>query len=250
MLRLRRENFDQHAGPDTRDGRQLVPGRSWAAWARALGHLLPPLEVVDIGCGEGYLTDRSRALGAPCHCRRSHRRRSSRAPRPSPAVAARTNITFKRGELDKLPLEPASVDVALLSQALHHCGRSRADASPRRRASCARADRCSCSTCARTTKHWVRDKLGDRQLGFSDEALSTLLTEARPDRHARSASARGAPATPSPFSSRSGVNRRPKSAAPGRNIDFERHHDHTTPLTTLHRLLADASWCSTAPWAR
>ncbi|MCA1586136.1 MAG: metalloregulator ArsR/SmtB family transcription factor, partial [Acidobacteria bacterium] len=56
VLRVRRENFDQHAGPDTRDGRQLVPGRSWAAWARALGLLLPPLDVVDIGCGEGYLT--------------------------------------------------------------------------------------------------------------------------------------------------------------------------------------------------
>src|SRR5262245_44931260 len=56
VLRVRRENFDQHAGPDTRDGRQLVPGRSWAAWARALAHLLPAVEVVDIGCGEGYLT--------------------------------------------------------------------------------------------------------------------------------------------------------------------------------------------------
>ena len=34
VRRLRRENFDVHAGPDTRDGRQLVPGRSWAAWSR------------------------------------------------------------------------------------------------------------------------------------------------------------------------------------------------------------------------
>jgi len=51
VLRLRKENFDTHG-----DSRQLVPGRSWAAWARALGHLLPPLDVVDIGCGEGYLT--------------------------------------------------------------------------------------------------------------------------------------------------------------------------------------------------
>src|SRR4051812_3983830 len=56
VLRVRRENFDAHTGPDTRDGRQLVPGRSWAAWARALAHLLPPLDVADIGCGEGYLT--------------------------------------------------------------------------------------------------------------------------------------------------------------------------------------------------
>ena len=55
VLRQRRENFE-HLGPDTRDGRQLVPGRSWAAWSRALGLLLPPLDVADLGCGEGYLT--------------------------------------------------------------------------------------------------------------------------------------------------------------------------------------------------
>ena len=51
VLRRRREEFDPSADP-----RQIVPGRSWAAWARALGHLLPALDVADIGCGEGYLT--------------------------------------------------------------------------------------------------------------------------------------------------------------------------------------------------
>ena len=45
VLRHRKENFETHG-----DTRQLVPGRSWAAWARALGHLLPPLDVADIGC--------------------------------------------------------------------------------------------------------------------------------------------------------------------------------------------------------
>ena len=63
VLRLRKENFDTHG-----DVRQLVPGRSWAAWARALGHLLPPLDVVDIGCGDGYLAleaGRGRPRAAP-----------------------------------------------------------------------------------------------------------------------------------------------------------------------------------------
>src|SRR6476620_3728939 len=32
IRRLRRENFDEHAAGDER--RQIVPGRSWAAWAR------------------------------------------------------------------------------------------------------------------------------------------------------------------------------------------------------------------------
>src|SRR6185503_15896362 len=118
VLRLRRENFE-HTGPDTRDGRQLVPGRSWAAWSRALGLLLPPLEVADLGCGEGYLTIEAarwarRVVGV------------DRAPgvlARAKALAARrrvANITWKRGELDNLPLDDASIDVALLSQALHH----------------------------------------------------------------------------------------------------------------------------------
>src|ERR1051326_8493845 len=54
VRRVRKENFEEH-GADA-DTRQIVPGRSWAAWARALGHLLPELEIADLGCGEGYLT--------------------------------------------------------------------------------------------------------------------------------------------------------------------------------------------------
>src|ERR1043166_5450498 len=41
IRRLRKENFSQHGGGDER--RQLVPGRSWAAWGRALGLLMPPM---------------------------------------------------------------------------------------------------------------------------------------------------------------------------------------------------------------
>ena len=54
VRRLRKEDFDEHGASDER--RQIVPGRSWAAWSRALGHLLPAMDVADLGCGEGYLT--------------------------------------------------------------------------------------------------------------------------------------------------------------------------------------------------
>ncbi len=176
VLRLRRENFDHHSGPDTRDGRQLVPGRSWAAWARALGHLLPAVEVVDIGCGEGYLT---------IEVARWARRviaidRSAAVLSRARALAGRRhagNIVFKRGDLDRLPLEPSSVDVALLSQALHH-----APDPARTLREAARVVRGGGKVLVLDLRahdeQWVRDKLGDHHLGFADDHLTELLNHA------------------------------------------------------------------------
>ena len=176
VLRVRKENFETHGGADTRDARQLVPGRSWAAWSRALGLLLPPLKVADLGCGEGYLTveaarwaervvavDRSdtvldRAKGL------AKRRRVS-------------NVTWKRGELDKLPIKDETVDVALLSQALHH-----AQDPARAVAEAARitvpGGRVLVLDLRSHGEEWVKAKLGDRRLGFRDEELARLLTAA------------------------------------------------------------------------
>ena len=176
VLRLRRENFDQHAGPDTRDGRQLVPGRSWAAWARALAHLLPPVDVVDIGCGEGYLTievarwakrviaiDRSAAVLARAKALAGRRRAA--------------NITFKRGELEKLPLETASMDIALLSQALHHAEKP-LDATVEAARVVKPGGRLLVLDLRAHEEAWVREKLGDRHLGFSEDDLAGLLNSA------------------------------------------------------------------------
>ena len=176
VRRLRRENFDVHAGPDTRDGRQLVPGRSWAAWSRALGLLLPPLDVVDIGCGEGYLTleaarwarkvvgiDRSATVLARAR-QLAERRRVG-------------NVTWKRGEIERLPAPDGSFDVALLSQTLHHAadpGRAIHEAARVLRP----GGRVLVLDLRTHDEAWVRQKLGDRWQGFDDETLSSWLTAA------------------------------------------------------------------------
>ena len=171
MRRLRKENFDAHAGPDTH-ARQLVPGRSWAAWARALGHCCcRRSKVADLGCGEGYLTlEASRWASRVLAVDRSTDGAAS-ARRRSPRAGGSANVTWKRGELEQLPIADASVDVALLSQALHH-------ASDPQRAldEAARivvpGGRVLVLDLREHDERWVRERLGDRWLGFSDEQLA------------------------------------------------------------------------------
>lgn len=174
VRRLRREDFDEHGAGDER--RQVVPGRSWAAWSRALGHLLPALDVADLGCGEGYLTIEAARFA----------RRVIAVDR-SDAVLARAqdlarrrrlkNIRWKRGDIEALPLRDASVDLALLSQALHHAvdpGRALREAvrivKP--------AGRVLVLDLRSHDQAWVCERLDDRWLGFDDKELAALLDAA------------------------------------------------------------------------
>jgi len=176
VLRLRKENFETHAGPDTRDARQLVPGRSWAAWSRALGRLMPPLRVADLGCGEGYLTIEaarwaSRVIAVD---------RSEVVLRRARGLARRRrvrNVIWKRGELERLPVNDAAVDVALLSQALHHSQNPARAVAEAARITVA-GGRVLVLDLRSHEEQWVKAKLGDRVLGFDDEQLRTLLVAA------------------------------------------------------------------------
>ena len=168
VLRHRKENFETHG-----DVRQLVPGRSWAAWARALGHLLPPLDVVDVGCGDGYLTlEMARwartVVGIDG---------SDRVLERAKALADRrrvANVQWKKGDLARLPLCDASVDVALLSHALHHATdpeRSVAEAVRILRP----GGRLLVLDLREHDQDWVRTRFGDQHLGFADADLERLL---------------------------------------------------------------------------
>ena len=176
VLRLRKENFDTHGSPDTRDARQLVPGRSWAAWSRALGLLLPPLRVADLGCGEGYLTIEAARWAA----RVVAVDRSDVVLERAKALARRrrvANVVWKRGELEKLPIKDGDVDVALLSQALHHAANPVRAVAEAVRVTVP-GGRVLVLDLRQHHEEWVRTKLGDRALGFTDDQLTRLLTDA------------------------------------------------------------------------
>ncbi len=173
VRRVRKESFVEH-GVGERG--QLVPGRSWAAWSRALGLLLPPADVADLGCGEGYLSieaarwarsvvaiDRSEAVLARGR-----------------ALAARRkvrNITWQRGELERLPLPDASVDIALFSQALHHAEHPATAVGEAHRV-LRPGGRVLILDLGAHEEHWVRSKLGDRWLGFDEASLKDVLSHA------------------------------------------------------------------------
>ena len=171
VLRHRKENFETHG-----DIRQLIPGRSWAAWARALGHLLPPLDVADIGCGEGYLTVETARWARSV----TGIDRSDEVLERARALAARRhvgNVQWKKGDLAHLPLHDASVDVALLSQALHHAVDPDEALAEVARVLRPRG-RLVVLDLRRHDQKWVSARFGDKWLGFTDGELERLLREA------------------------------------------------------------------------
>src|SRR5207302_8199038 len=108
--------FNQIAG---RFGRVYGPGRSWEAFGHLLLRILPPLVVADLGSGEGLLSE----LLAR-RCRKVIAVDTSEKIVAFGAAKAKKNnlknLEFRLGELQNPPIEANSVDLAILSQALHH----------------------------------------------------------------------------------------------------------------------------------
>src|SRR5579862_1052231 len=120
ILHRRREQaqvyFNQVAG---RFDRVYGPGRSWQAFGHLLLRILPPLVVADLGAGEGLLSE---LLARRC-------KKVIAVDNSEKMVAFGTakakknglkNLEFRLGDLQNPPIESGSVDLVILSQALHH----------------------------------------------------------------------------------------------------------------------------------
>ena len=108
--------FNQVAG---RFDRVYGPGRSWQGFGHLLLRILPPLIVADLGSGEGLLSE----LLAR-RCKKVIAVDNSEKIVSFGAAKARknklNNLEFRHGDLENPPIEKESVDLAILSQALHH----------------------------------------------------------------------------------------------------------------------------------
>lgn len=108
--------FNQIAG---RFDRSYGPGRSWQAFGQMLLRVLPPLVVADLGAGEGLLSE----LLAR-RCKKVIAVDNSEKIVAFGAAKAKKNglknLEFRLGNLQAPPIDAHSVDLVVLSQALHH----------------------------------------------------------------------------------------------------------------------------------
>lgn len=174
-LRAHRERlfFNQVAG---RFGRSYGPGRSWQAFGQLLLRILPPLTVADLGSGEGLLSEL-----LALRCRKVIAVDNSEKIIAFGAAKARKaglkNLEFRLGDLQDPPLETGSVDLVILSQALHH-----AEDPPRAVRSAYRILKPGGQVMILDLRQHsfakARDLYGDRWLGFAESDLHRWLEEA------------------------------------------------------------------------
>lgn len=110
------EYFNSVAG---RLGKNYCPGRSWEAIGHFLLHLTPKISIADLGAGEGVLSQLLARRAEQVICVDN----SAKMVEFGRELAKKndiTNLRYELGDIESVPLENSSVDLALLSQALHH----------------------------------------------------------------------------------------------------------------------------------
>jgi ubiquinone/menaquinone biosynthesis C-methylase UbiE/DNA-binding transcriptional ArsR family regulator len=114
--RVSEQYFNMIAG---RLGRNHCPGRSWEAIGRLALRLVPQVDVADLGAGEGLISQLLARNARQVWCIDN----SPRMVEVGTELARKndlTNLTYKLGDIEQVPLADESVDLAILSQALHH----------------------------------------------------------------------------------------------------------------------------------
>lgn len=100
-------------------GKNYCPGRSWESIGHLALRLTPQIEIADLGAGEGLISQLLARRAAKVWCIDN----SPRMIEVGTELAKKNglaNLTYKLGDIEHVPLPNASVELAILSQALHH----------------------------------------------------------------------------------------------------------------------------------
>jgi SAM-dependent methyltransferase len=177
LLRKRKDGarayFDALAG---RFGKDYVPGRSWKALAESLIKVLNYKVVADLGAGEGTL--------AQLLAQRAEKviaiDLSPKMVEFGQELAVKNglkNLEYRIGDIENPPIDDASLDLAILSQALHHAEH------PQRALDAAfrilkPGGRLIVLDLVQHGFSEARELYADRWLGFSESDLAAMLEKA------------------------------------------------------------------------
>lgn len=120
ILQKRRKTQEQYfnliAG---RLGKNYCPGRSWEAIGHLALRLTPAIDIADLGAGEGLVSQLLAHRARQVWCIDN----SPRMVEVGTELAKKNglaNLAYKLGDIERVPLPDKSVDLVILSQALHH----------------------------------------------------------------------------------------------------------------------------------
>jgi len=174
LLRKRKDTarayFDELAG---RFGKDYVPGRSWKALAEALIKVLNYRVVADLGAGEGTLAQLL-----------AQRAEKVIAVDLSPKMVefgqqlavqnGLANLEYRLGDIESPPIDDGTLDLAVLSQALHHAEHPQRALDAAFRA-LKPGGRMIVLDLLQHTFEEARELYADRWLGFSESNLATMM---------------------------------------------------------------------------
>lgn len=168
-----RAYFDELAG---RFGKDYVPGRSWKALAEALLKAMNYRNVADLGAGEGTLSQLLAQRAEKVIAIDLSPKMVDYAQKLAIANGL-ANLEFRIGDIENPPIEDSSIDLAILSQALHHAE------NPQRAIDAAHrilrpGGRLIVLDLLQHNFTEARELYADRWLGFSESQIASMLEKA------------------------------------------------------------------------
>ncbi len=171
--RVSEQYFNLIAG---RLGKGYCPGRSWEALGHLALRLVPAITVADLGAGEGLVSQLLANRAERVWCIDS----SPKMVEVGTELAKKNglaNLSYKLGDIEQVPLADKSVDLAILSQALHHAAHPQAAVDEAFRI-LKPGGQLLVLDLKEHTFEKARELYGDLWLGFKESALHGFLKKA------------------------------------------------------------------------
>ena len=171
--RVSEQYFNLIAG---RLGKGYCPGRTWESIGHLALRLVPAITVADLGAGEGLISQLIAHRAERVWCIDN----SPKMVEVGTELAGKNglaNLTYKLGDIEQVPLADKSVDLAILSQALHHASHPQTAVNEAFRI-LKPGGQLLVLDLKEHNFEQARELYGDQWLGFKESALHSFLKKA------------------------------------------------------------------------